>query len=129
VVALRLFYAIAGATQLGTDELSHVTEGAFNVGYQERENFSTRPSTFERNNKLIKMDGKSIYYRNYVKAEIIFCNQMLFYQNNLESYNSAKYIGLLHTNFLTWSGIRSGIPVHLKNLNVEESVRKKSLIL
>ena len=28
------FYAIAGATQLGTNELSYVTEGAFNVGYQ-----------------------------------------------------------------------------------------------
>ena len=34
MVALQLFYAIAGATQLGTDELSDVTEGAFNVAYQ-----------------------------------------------------------------------------------------------
>ena len=46
---------------------------------------------------------------------------MLFDQNNLESHNSAKCKGLIHTNFLTWSGIRSGIPVHLKSLNVEES--------
>ena len=46
---------------------------------------------------------------------------MLFDKNNLESYNSAKCKGLIHTNFLTWSGIRSAIPVHLKTLNVEES--------
>jgi len=46
---------------------------------------------------------------------------MLFDQNNLESYNIAKCKGLIHTNFLTWSGTRSGILVHLKNLNVEES--------
>ena len=88
-----------------------------------REDFSTKPSTFESvtwNNTLIKIDGKSIYYPNYVKAGIIFCNQMLFDQNNLESYNSAKCKGLIHTHFLTWSGIRSGIPVHLK-MNVEES--------
>ena len=36
-------------------------------------------------------------------------------------YNSTRSKGLIHTNFLTWSGIRSAIPVHLKTLNVEES--------
>ena len=45
---------------------------------------------------------------------------MLFDKNNLESYNSAKCKGLIHTNFLTWSGIRSAIPVHLKTLDVKE---------
>ena len=80
-----------------------------------RKDFSTKPSTSECviwDNKLIKIDGKSIYYHNYVKAGIIFCNQMLFDKNNLELYNSAKCKGLIHTNFLTWSGIRSVIPVH-----------------
>ena len=58
-----------------------------------REDFSTKPSKSESviwNNKLIKIDGKSIYYHNYVKAGIIFCNGMLFDKNNLESCNSAK---------------------------------------
>ena len=91
-----------------------------------RENFSTKSSTFESviwKNKLVKIDGKStsIYYHNYVKAGIMFCNQMLFDKNNLESYNSTRSKGLIHTYFLTWSGIRSAIPVHLKTLNVEES--------
>ena len=67
-----------------------------------RQDFSTKPSTFESviwNNKLIKMDGRSIYYNHYVKAGIIFCNQMLFDKNNLDSYNSAKYKGLIPSNF------------------------------
>ena len=40
-----------------------------------REDFSTKPSKSESviwNNKLIEIDGKSIYYHNYVKAGIIF---------------------------------------------------------
>ena len=60
-----------------------------------REDFSTKPSTFESviwNNKVIKIDGKSIYYPNYIKAGIIFCNQMLFDQNNLESYTTVPNI-------------------------------------
>ena len=71
--------------------------------------------------KLIKINGKIIYYHNYVKAQIISCNQMLFDKNNLESYNNAKCKGLIHTNFLTCSRIQSAVPVHLKTLNVEES--------
>ena len=46
---------------------------------------------------------------------------MLFDKDNLESYNSAKCKGLIHSNFLTWSGIPSVIPVQLKTLNVKES--------
>ena len=45
---------------------------------------------------------------------------MLFDKNNLDSYNSVKYKGLIHANFLTWSEFRSVIPVRLKSLNVEE---------
>ena len=43
--------------------------------------------------------NKSVYHHNYVKAGMIFYNQILFEKNNLESYNSAKYEGLVHTNF------------------------------
>jgi len=44
-----------------------------------------------------------------------------FNSNNIESYNSAKNKGLKHTNFLVWSGIRTAIPAHLKDLDVTES--------
>ena len=88
-----------------------------------REDFSTKPSTSESvvwNNKLIKIDDKSIYCHNYVKAGIIFCNQMQFDKNNLESYSSAKCKGSIHSIF--YNLVRdSKCPVHLKTLNVEES--------
>ena len=32
-----------------------------------------------RNNKLIKIDGKSIYYHNYIKAGILLTNQIQFF--------------------------------------------------
>ena len=51
------------------------------------------------NNKNIKIDGKTIYYPNYVKAGILFYKHMQLNMNNLESYNCVKRNGLKHTNF------------------------------
>ena len=68
-----------------------------------RNAFSTLPLTAENiiwNNKLIKIDGKSIYYHNYVKAGTLLTNQMQFDKGSksLESYNIAtntnKYLFL-----------------------------------
>ena len=61
--------------------------------------------------------GKSIYYHNYVKAGILLTNQMQFDKGSLESYNIATNAGLKQSNFLTWAGIRSAIPGHLKFLD------------
>ena len=86
--------------------------------------FSTKPSTSYNiiwNNKDIKIDNKTIYYSNYVKAGILLINHLQFNKNNIESYNSAKSKGLKHTNFLVWSEIRSAVPAHLKDLDVTES--------
>ena len=66
------------------------------------------------NNKLIKIDGKSIYYQNYAKAGILLTNQMQFDKGSLESYNIATNAGLRQSNFLMWAGIRSAIHGHLK---------------
>ena len=52
-----------------------------------RNAFSTLPLTVEKiiwNNKLIKIDGKSIYYHNYVQAGIQLTNQMQFDKGILE---------------------------------------------
>ena len=84
--------------------------------------FSTTSLTAENiiwNNKLIKIDGKSIYYHNYVQAGITLTSQMQFNKSNVESYNIATSAGLKHSNFLTWSGIRSAIPGNLKVLDVD----------
>ena len=69
------------------------------------------------NNKLIKIDGKSFSYHNYVKAGILLTNQMQFDKESLESYNIATNAGLKQSNFLTWTGIRRAIPGHLKSLD------------
>ena len=67
-----------------------------------RNAFSTLPLTAENiiwNNKLIKIDGKSIYYHNYVKAGILLTDQMQFDKGSLESYNSATNAGWKQSNF------------------------------
>ena len=94
-----------------------------------RNAFFTLPLTAENiiwNNKLIKIDGKSIYYHNYVKAGILLTNQMQFDKGSLESYNIATNAGLKQSNFLTWAGIRSAIPGHLKFL--DDNSRKTGLL-
>ena len=84
-----------------------------------RNAFSTLPVTAENiiwNNKVIKIDGKSIYYHNYIKAGILLTNQMQFNKGSLESYYITTNAGLKQSNFLTWAGIRSAIPSHLEFL-------------
>jgi len=86
--------------------------------------FSTKPSiscNIIGNNKDIKIDNKTIYYSNYVKAGILLIKHLQFNKNNMESYNSAKSKGLKHTIFLVWPGIRTAVPAQLKDLNVTES--------
>ena len=85
-----------------------------------RNAFSTSPLTAENiiwNDKLIKLDEKSIYYHNCVKAGILLTNQMQFDKGSLESCNIATNAGLKQSNVLTWAGIRSAIPGHLKFLD------------
>ena len=60
------------------------------------------------------------------KAGILLTNQMQFDKWSLESYNIATNAGLKQSNFLTWAGIRSAIPGHLKFL--DDNSRKTGLL-
>ena len=94
-----------------------------------RASFSTKPPQSESiiwNNKNIKIDGKPLYYPNYVKAGILFCHHLQFDKGNLQSYNNAIGVGLRKTIFLVWTGVRSAIPAHLKALY---SIEKESGLL
>ena len=51
---------------------------------------------------------------------------MQFDKGSLESYNIATNAGLKQSNFLTWAGIRSAIPGHLKFL--DDNSRKTGLL-
>ena len=91
--------------------------------------FSTKPPESESiiwKKKNIKIDGKPLYYPNYVKAGILFCHHLQFDKGNLQSYNNAIGVGLRKTNFLVWTGVRSAIPAHLKALL---SIEKESGVL
>ena len=49
------------------------------------------------NNKDIKVHDKSIYYPNYVKARIIFCHNLQFDKDNIQSYNNGRGFGVKNT--------------------------------
>ena len=70
--------------------------------------FSTKPAIFY-NIIWNKIDNKTIYYPNYIKAGILLTNHLQFKKNNIESYNSAKSKGLKHTIFLVWSGVCAAV--------------------
>ena len=65
------------------------------------------------NNKDIRIDNKSIFYKNFFESDIIYVSDLLFELNNVDSYNVILNI-INKTNFLVWAGLRHAIPSHLK---------------
>ena len=90
-----------------------------------RSNFSTDSKAYDSiiwNNCNIKIDGKPICYHNYMNAGIIFISDLMYSRNNVESFNIAKDKGLMGSNYLTWTAVRSAVPKYLRNLTVERNV-------
>ena len=50
---------------------------------------------------------------NYYRLGIIFLRDLLFEYDNVASYECSKHKGL-HTNFLTWTALRTSVPKSLK---------------
>ena len=78
-----------------------------------RSNFSTDSKASDSiiwNNCNIKIDGKPICYHNYMNAGVIFINDLMYSQNNVESFNIVKDKGLIGSNYLTWSAVRCAVP-------------------
>ena len=65
------------------------------------------------NNKDIRINNKSVFYKNFFESDIIYVNDLLFELNNVDSYNVISNI-INKTNFLVWAGLRHAIPSHLK---------------
>ena len=65
------------------------------------------------NNKDIRINNKSVFYKNVFESGIIYVNDLLFELNNIDSYNVISNI-INKTNFLVWAGLRHSIPSHLK---------------
>ena len=52
------------------------------------------------NNKEIKIDGKSVFYKQYFNMNIKYANDLLFDKSNIESFNVLRSEGLTRSNFL-----------------------------
>ena len=61
------------------------------------------------NNKDIRVDNKSIFYKKYVDCGIVYLNDLLFSLDNIRSFEYLKNVGL-DSNFLTWSALRLSVP-------------------
>ena len=69
------------------------------------------------NNKDIRINNKSVFYKNFFESGIIYVNDLLFELNNIDSYHVILNI-INKTNFLVWAGLRHAIPSHLTtNIN------------
>ena len=65
------------------------------------------------NNKDIRINNKSIFYKNFFESGIIYVKDLLLKLNNIDSYNVILNI-INKTNFLVQAGLRHAVPSHLK---------------
>ena len=94
-----------------------------------RESFaSERYSKIVWNNKEIRIDNKSVYYKNYFQSGIIYIHDLLFNFNTIDSYHNFSNI-IDKSNFLQWAGLRHSLPSHLKEISPELSTISPSLLI
>ena len=84
------------------------------------------------NNKDIRINNKSVFYKNFFESDIIYVNDLLFELNNVDSYNVILNI-INKTNFLVWAGLRHAIPCHLKTntnpaLEISHSLKINNMV-
>ena len=65
------------------------------------------------NNKDMRINNKSVCYKNFFESGIIYINNLLFELNNIDSYNVILDI-INKINFLVWAGLQHALPSHLK---------------
>ena len=83
------------------------------------------------NNKDIRINNKSVFYKNFFESDIIYVNDLLFALHNIDSYVILNIIN--KTNFLVWAGLRHAIPSHLKTntnpvLEISHSLKINNMV-
>ena len=71
-------------------------------GRKRRETLGTRLNTYKYilwNNKEIKIDGQSVFYKHFFDKNIIYTNYLLYEMTNIESFNIVRDGGLKKSNF------------------------------
>ena len=66
------------------------------------------------NNKEIRIDGKSVFYKQFFDNNIIYTTQLLYETKNIESFNFVRDGGLKNSNFSIWTGLRQLVPLRLR---------------
>ena len=66
------------------------------------------------NNKEIKIEGKSVFYKHYFDKDIKHTSDLIYNMSNIESFNAVKDAGLTRSNFLVWTGLRQSVPPKLR---------------
>ena len=66
------------------------------------------------NNKDIKIDNRSVFYKSYYDKGIVFVRDLMFESDNKQSHDFYKQKGL-KTDFLTWTGLRLSVPKELRS--------------
>ena len=66
------------------------------------------------NNKEIRIDSKSVFYKHFFDNNIIYTTQLLYEMTNIESFNVVRDSGLNNSNFLVWTGLRQLVPLRLR---------------
>ena len=66
------------------------------------------------NNKEIRIDGKSVFYKHFFDNNIIYTTQLLYEITNIESFNVIRDTGLKNSNFLVWTNLRQTVPLKLR---------------
>ena len=64
------------------------------------------------NNKEIRIDGKSVFYKHFFNNNIT--THLLYEMTNIESFNVVRDAGLKNSNFLVWMGLRQSVPLKLR---------------
>lgn len=58
------------------------------------------------NNKEIKIDGKSVFYKYFFDNNIIYIIYLFYEMINIEFFNVVRDVGLKKFNFFVWIGLR-----------------------
>ena len=65
------------------------------------------------NNREVKIDGKRVFYKQYLSKGIKYTKDLLYDKKNIDSFNTFEVERLLNFNFLTWTGLRNAVPLNL----------------
>ena len=66
------------------------------------------------NNKEIRIDDKSVFYKHFFNNNIIYTTHLLYEMTNIESFNVVRDAGLKNSNFLVWTGLRQSVAMKLR---------------